>query len=63
MRLPKRTTSVIGIPYGVDAKKEGAREYYESLFELYASWGVDFIKCDDIARELSHAEDELILIS
>ena len=49
--------------YGVDAKKEGAREYYESLFELYASWGVDFIKCDDIARELSHAEDELILIS
>lgn len=49
--------------YGVDAKKEGAREYYESLFSLYASWGVDFIKCDDIARELSHAEDELILIS
>lgn len=48
--------------YGVDAKKEGAREYYESLFELYASWGVDFIKCDDIARELSHAEDELVLI-
>ena len=49
--------------YGVDAKKSGAREYYESLFALYASWGVDFIKCDDIARELSHAEDELILIS
>ncbi|MGN1443670.1 MAG: glycoside hydrolase family 27 protein [Acutalibacteraceae bacterium] len=48
--------------YGVDARKEGAREYYESLFELYASWGVDFVKCDDIARELSHAEDELILI-
>lgn len=49
--------------YGVDAKKDGAKEYYESLFALYASWGVDFIKCDDIARELSHAEDELILIS
>lgn len=49
--------------YGVDAGKEGAREYYESLFELYSSWGVDFIKCDDIARELSHAEDELLLIS
>ena len=49
--------------YGVDAKKSGAREYYESLFALYASWGVDFIKCDDIARELSHVEDELILIS
>lgn len=26
-----------------------AQEYYNSVFELYASWGVDFIKCDDIA--------------
>lgn len=25
-----------------------AQEYYNSVFELYASWGVDFIKCDDI---------------
>lgn len=25
-----------------------AQSYYDSLFELYASWGVDFIKCDDI---------------
>ena len=49
--------------YGVDAAKEGAREYYDSLFELYASWGVDFIKCDDIARELPHEEAELILLS
>lgn len=49
--------------YGVDPSKEGARAYYESLFELYASWGVDFIKCDDIARELPHEETELILLS
>ena len=49
--------------YGVDSAKEGAREYYESIFELYASWGVDFIKCDDIARELPHEEEELILLS
>lgn len=27
---------------------EGAQAYYNSIFELYASWGVDFIKCDDI---------------
>ena len=45
--------------YGVDPKKEGAKEYYESLFSLYASWDVDFIKCDDIARELPHEESEL----
>lgn len=25
----------------------GAQEYYNSIFELYAEWGVDFIKCDD----------------
>ena len=49
--------------YGVDPEKEGAREYYESLFELYASWGVDFIKCDDICRELPAEETELILLS
>ncbi|WP_410771279.1 glycoside hydrolase family 27 protein [Fontibacillus sp. BL9] len=35
--------------YGVDASKEGAQAYYDSLFELYAEWGVDFIKVDDIA--------------
>ncbi|MFQ8980841.1 MAG: hypothetical protein ACLR6I_10180 [Waltera sp.] len=45
--------------YGVDPEKDGAREYYNSIFELYASWGVDFIKCDDIARELPHEESEL----
>lgn len=49
--------------YGVDPNKEGAREYYDSIFELYASWGVDFIKCDDIARELPHEETELVLLS
>lgn len=49
--------------YGVDPDKEGARAYYDSLFALYASWGVDFIKCDDIARELPHEEKELILLS
>ena len=49
--------------YGVDADKDGARAYYDSIFELYASWGVDFIKCDDICREMSHAEEELIMLS
>ena len=49
--------------YGVDPEKPGAREYYMSLFSMYAGWGVDFIKCDDICRELPHEEKELILIS
>ena len=49
--------------YGVNPEAEGAKAYYDSLFTLYASWGVDFIKCDDIARELPHEETELILLS
>ena len=36
--------------YGLDITKEGAQAYYDSLFELYAEWGVDFVKCDDICR-------------
>lgn len=49
--------------YGVDVTKEGAKAYYDSLFSLYASWGVDFIKCDDIAREFPHAKEELLMIA
>ena len=36
--------------YGVDASVEGAQAYYDSIFELYAKWGVDYVKVDDIAR-------------
>ena len=49
--------------YGVDPQKPGAKEYYDSIFALYASWGVDFIKCDDICRELPHEEEEMIMLS
>jgi hypothetical protein len=37
--------------YGVDANCEGAQAYYDSIFKLYAEWGVDYVKVDDIARE------------
>ena len=36
--------------YGVDMRKPGAQAYYDSVFRLYASWGVDFIKMDDMSR-------------
>ena len=49
--------------YGVDTHKDGAKAYYDSLFELYAEWGVDFVKVDDIARELPHEEEELVMLS
>lgn len=54
--------------YGVDCGKEGAQAYYDSLFELYASWDVDFVKVDDIAvtefrrDNLYSAKDEIEMI-
>jgi hypothetical protein len=35
--------------YGVRNNAAG-QAYYDSLLQLYASWGVDFIKCDDICN-------------
>jgi len=34
--------------YGINMTKPGAQEYYNSLFELFAQWGVDFVKADDM---------------
>ncbi|WP_156460583.1 glycoside hydrolase family 27 protein [Sphingomonas sp. Leaf339] len=36
--------------YGVDMTKPGAQAYYDSVFRLYAGWGVDFVKMDDMSR-------------
>lgn len=36
--------------YGVDTSKPYAQDYYDSIFELYAEWGVDFVKIDDICN-------------
>ena len=38
--------------WGVDMTKPGAQAYYDSVAELYASWGVDFIKVDDMGSHL-----------
>jgi hypothetical protein len=46
--------------YGVDMTKPGAQEYYDSVFELFASWGLDFIKVDDLSRPYHQPEIEAI---
>lgn len=54
--------------YGVDCRADGAQAYYDSIFSLYAEWGVDFIKVDDIANtefkphEPYSAKDEIEMI-
>lgn len=51
--------------YGLkcESMEAGARAYYDSIFALYAEWGVDFVKVDDIAREYPHCKREIELIS
>lgn len=46
--------------YTIDASKPGAQEYYNSIFNMYAEWGVDFIKIDDLSRPYHTEEIELI---
>ena len=49
--------------YGVVDSADG-QAYYDSLLELYASWGVDFIKCDDICRyDQPSAKKEIEMIA
>jgi alpha-galactosidase len=43
--------------YGVNPSKPGAQAYYDSIFRLYASWGVDFIKADDILSPVYHKRE------
>lgn len=51
--------------YGVDANKPYAQDYYDSIFELYAQWGVDFVKVDDICRHIkdSFYENEMMMMA
>ncbi len=46
--------------YGIDMTKEGSQDYYNSLFELYASWGVDYVKVDDIVTPYHGPEIEAV---
>ena len=38
----------------------GAQEYYDSLFKLYASWGLDFVKVDGLSEPYHKPEVEMI---
>ncbi len=42
--------------YGLDMSRPGAQAYYDSIIQLYAGWGVDFIKADDILRPIHREE-------
>jgi alpha-galactosidase len=42
--------------FGVDMSKPGAQAYYDAIVKMYARWGVDYIKADDIAIPFHGAE-------
>lgn len=46
--------------YTIDATKDGAQSYYDSIFKQYAEWGVDYVKVDNISRPYHTAEIEMI---
>jgi hypothetical protein len=45
---------------GVDMTKSGAQAYYNSVFEQFAAWGLDFVKVDDLSRPYHSVEIEAI---
>ena len=56
----KSTCPWNGDMYGVDMTKPGAQEYYDSEFQQFADWGVDFVKIDDLSRPYHGPEIEAI---
>jgi alpha-galactosidase len=48
--------------FGVDMAKPGAQAYYDAVFELLASWGVDYVKLDDMSRPYHDHEPEIAAV-
>lgn len=42
--------------YGLDHAHPGAQDYYDSTLALYAEWGVDFVKADDMLWPYQEAD-------
>jgi alpha-galactosidase len=47
--------------YGVDASKPAGQAYYDSIAQLYSSWGVDLIKADCISSHPYKGEEIRLL--
>ncbi len=49
--------------YGLRTDRQESQAYYNSIFDLYAAWGVDFVKCDDICRmDMPSAKKEIEML-
>ncbi len=57
---PQSTCSWCQDMWGVNTKASAGQDYYDSIFRLYAAWGVDFVKVDDLSAPYHGDEIELI---
>jgi hypothetical protein len=55
----KSTCPWNGDMYGVDMTKPGAQDYYNSEFQQFADWGVDFVKIDDLSSPYPYHKSEI----
>jgi hypothetical protein len=58
---PKSICAWLTDMYGVDMTKPGGQAYYDSIVKLYAQWGVDYIKADDMSSP--YHRDEIAALS
>jgi hypothetical protein len=58
---PKSICAWLTDMYGVDMSKAGGQAYYDSIVKLYAQWGVDYIKADDMSSP--YHGDEIAALS
>jgi hypothetical protein len=58
---PKSICKWLTDMYGVDVSKPGGQAYYASIVKLYAHWGVDYIKADDMSSP--YHGDEIAALS
>lgn len=43
--------------YGLNMDHPGANAYYRSVINLFADWGVDYLKMDDVGGPIYHAQE------
>ncbi|HEY3414923.1 MAG TPA: NPCBM/NEW2 domain-containing protein [Armatimonadota bacterium] len=52
----KSTCGWLNHMYGINTENPAGQEYLDSIFELYAQWGVDLVKVDDLSYPYHEAE-------
>ncbi len=55
--VSKWNGDMYGLLTDTEAHLKGAGAYYDSIFALYAEWGVDFVKVDDICNTNMYPND------